>query len=193
MGVLCRHPDPARPWAECRIVDDLGAEVAPGEVGELAVRTPILMKGYFGDEEQTRKSFFGDWFLTGDLARVDAQGHYFFVSRKKDIIRRRGENIAGSELDRVVAEHPQVMVAAAIGVPSELGDEDILMAVKPRDGAPLTERDVVEWCRQRLAAMKVPRYVVLLDEMPLTSTHKVAKAALRADLALRRRAVDFNA
>ena len=151
------------------------------------------MQGYFNDEEQTRKSFRDGWFLTGDLVRADAQGRYYFVSRKKDIIRRRGENVAGSELDRVIGEHPGVLVAAAIGVHSECGDEDILVAVKPKEGLALTEQDVVDWCRQRLTAMKVPRYVILLDDMPLTPTHKVAKAELRKDPPLRQRAVDFNA
>jgi carnitine-CoA ligase len=193
MGLLCRHPHPGRPWAECRIVDDDGRDVTVGETGELAVRTPILMQGYFNDEEQTRKSFRDGWFLTGDLVRADAQGRYYFVSRKKDIIRRRGENVAGSELDRVIGEHPGVLVAAAIGVHSEFGDEDILVAVKPKEGLALTEQDVVDWCRQRLTAMKVPRYVILLDDMPLTPTHKVAKAELRKDPTLRQRAVDFNA
>jgi crotonobetaine/carnitine-CoA ligase len=164
-----------------------------GDTGERAVCTPILMQGSFNDEEQTRKSFRDGWFLTGDLVRADAQGRYYFVSRKKDIIRRRGENVAGSELDRVIGEHPGVLVAAAIGVHSEFGDEDILVAVKPKEGLALTEQDVVDWCRQRLTAMKVPRYVILLDDMPLTPTHKVAKAELRKDPTLRQRAVDFNA
>ena len=192
MGLLCRHPDPARPWAECRIVDDEGQDVPVGQTGELAVRTPILMQGYFQDEAQTQASFRGGWFLTGDLVRADAQGHFFFVSRKKDIIRRRGENVAGSELDRVIGEHPGVLVAAAIGVPSEFGDEDILVAVKPKEGVALAEQAIVDWCRQRLAAMKVPRYVLLLEQMPLTPTHKVAKAELRKDPSLRERAVDFK-
>src|SRR5690606_6553270 len=116
MGLLCRHPDPERPWAECRIVDDEGRDVPVGETGELVVRTPILMKGYFRDEAQTAASQRDGWFLTGDLVRADAQGHYFFVARKKDIIRRRGETVSGAELDRVIGEHPAVLVAAAIGV-----------------------------------------------------------------------------
>lgn len=192
MGVICRHPDYDRPWAECRIVDDAGNDVPTGETGELIVRTPIVMQGYFNDPEQTAASFRDGWFLTGDLVRRDEQGFYYFVSRKKDIIRRRGENIAGQELDRVIGEHPDVVAAGAIGVPSEFGDEEILVAVKLKAGATASEQDIVDWCRARLAAMKVPRYVVLLDDMPFTPTHKVAKAALKKDVSLKTRAVDFG-
>lgn len=192
MGVICRHPDYQRPWAECRIVDDAGKDVPVGETGEMIVRTPIVMQGYFNDEEQTAASFRGDWFLTGDLVRRDEAGFYFFVSRKKDIIRRRGENIAGQELDRVIGEHPDVVVAAAIGVPSEFGDEEILVAVKLKADASATEQDIVDWCRSRLAAMKVPRFVVLMEDMPFTPTHKVAKAVLKKDTTLKGRAVDFG-
>ena len=88
-----------------------------GEVGELAVKTPIIMQGYFRDPEQTRAAFRDGWFLTGDLVRRDDDGFFFFVSRKKDIIRRRGENIAGAELDRVIGAHPGVLEVAAIPVP----------------------------------------------------------------------------
>ena len=100
-----------------KVVDDSGREVPEGEVGELAVRTPIVMKGYFRDEAQTRASFRDGWFLTGDLGRRDAEGYFWFVARKKDIIRKRGENISGAEIDRVVSEHPDVLEAAAIPVP----------------------------------------------------------------------------
>lgn len=192
MGRLCRHPDPGRPWAECRVVDDAGLDVPAGTVGELVVRTPVLMQGYFGDQEQTRQAFRDGWFLTGDLVRHDRDGFFHFVARKKDIIRRRGENVAGPELDRVVGEHPGVLLAAAIGVPSDFGDEDILMVVKPREPGGVQPRDVVQWCRERLAAMKVPRYVVIVDDMPLTPTHKVAKAELKNNPVLRQSAVDFG-
>lgn len=192
MGMLCRHPDPTHPQARCKIVDEQGQEVRDGEVGELVVKTPVLMQGYFEDPEQTAQSFRDGWFLTGDLVRRDAQGFYYFVTRKKDIIRRRGENVAGAELDRVVSEHPGVLLAAAVGVPSDFGDEDILVAVKPREPGSVNERDIVEWCKARLAPMKVPRYVLLLEDMPLTPTHKVAKNELKKNPALRQSAIDFG-
>lgn len=192
MGPLGRHPDPARPWAQCRVVDDEGRDVPVNGVGELAVKTPIIMQGYFRDPEQTKAAFRDGWFLTGDLVRRDADGYFFFVARKKDIIRRRGENIAGAELDRVVGSHPAVHEAAAIPVPAELGEDEILVAVVLKPGQALTAQEIAQWCRERLAPQKVPRYVVLVDELPHTPTHKVAKMALRGDATLRQRAVDLE-
>jgi crotonobetaine/carnitine-CoA ligase len=191
MGPVGRHPDPRRPWAECRVVDDEGREVPDGAIGELVVRTPIVMQGYFRDPEQTAAAFRDGWFLTGDLVRRDEDGYFHFVARKKDIIRRRGENIAGAELDRVCGAHPAVQEAAAIAVPSELGEDEILVAVVPKPGRTVTAEEVAQWCRERLAAFKVPRFVAIVDALPHTPTHKIAKALLRADPTLRPRAVDL--
>ncbi|HEY8368399.1 MAG TPA: AMP-binding protein [Thermodesulfobacteriota bacterium] len=192
MGPIARHPDPARPWAECRVVDDEGRDVGVGEVGELWVKTPIVMLGYFRDPEQTAASFRDGWFMTGDLVRRDADGYFYFVSRKKDIIRRRGENIAGAELDRVIGAHPGVYEVAVVAVPSELGEDEILAAVVPKAGYDLKAEDIAAWCRERLAPMKVPRYVLFMDELPHTPTHKVAKAVLRSDPTLKARAIDLT-
>ena len=192
MGVVGQHPDPQVRWAECRVVDEQGDDVANDTVGELIVKTPIVMKGYFRDAEKTSAAFRDGWFLTGDLVRRDADGYFYFVARKNDIIRRRGENIAGAELDRVIASHPWVAAAAAIAVPSELGEDDILAAVVTKPGASLSARSIADWCAQHLAPMKVPRYVLFLDRLPHTATHKVAKAQLRADATLKSRAVDLG-
>jgi crotonobetaine/carnitine-CoA ligase len=193
MGTIGRHPDPGRPWAECRVVDEAGGDVATGETGELAVKTPIIMQGYFRDPEQTKAAFRDGWFLTGDLVRRDADGWFYFVARKKDIIRRRGENIAGAELDRVIGAHPAVHEAAAIAVPSELGEDEILAAVTLKPGATCSAEEVADWCRCHLAPQKVPRFVAFVDELPHTPTHKVAKQALKADAGLKARAVDLQA
>ena len=161
--------------------------------GELWVKHPIVMQGYFRDLEQTQAAFRDGWFMTGDLMTRDIDGHYYFVTRKKDIIRRRGENIAGLELDRVINSHPAVGEAAAVGVPSDMGDEEVLAAVALKHGASATAQDIADWCAERLAAMKVPRYVLFLDELPHTATHKIAKHVLKADKTLKSRAVDLQA
>lgn len=192
MGPVGRHPDPSRPWAECQVVDDQGQAVPTNTVGELIVRTPTLMQGYFRDPEQTANAFRDGWFLTGDLVRCDEDGYFTFVSRKKDIIRRRGENIAGAELDRVIGEHPGVAEVAAIAVPAELGEDDILVAVVTKTDQTISAEEIGQWCAHRLSAIKVPRYVVLLDHLPHTPTHKIAKASLRADPSLILRAVDLS-
>ena len=194
MGRPSPHPDPSAPLAEPRIADDSGRFLAPGEVGELVVRTPLLMQGYYRDPEQTAAAFRDGWFRTGDLAWVDGEGYFWFVARQKDIIRRRGENISGAELDRVVGSHPAVMEAAAIAVPSDLGEDDILVAVVLRPGQQASAEQIGAWCRERLAAAKVPRYVAWVDTLPHTPTHRVAKFKLRETLAaLRAQAVDLEA
>lgn len=192
MGPVGRHPDPARPWAQCRVVDDEGRDVPDNEPGELWVKTPIIMQGYFRDPEQTANTFHEGWFKTGDLVKRDADGYYYFISRKRDIIRRRGENIAAAELDRVVGEHPAVAEAGTIAVPSELGEDEIFVVCALKPGAKVTAQEIADWCRARLAPQKVPRFVAFVDELPHTPTHKIAKAVLRADAALRARAVDLQ-
>lgn len=193
MGLPSRHPDAQVTLAQLRVVDDAGNDLPNGQTGELIVKTPMVMQGYFRDPEQTAAAFRDGWFLTGDLAWRDDDGYFWFVARKKDIIRRRGENISGAELDRIVESHPDVQQAAAIGVPNDFGDDDILIAVVPRPGATLAAPDVAAWVRDRLAAHKVPRYVAIVEALPLTPTHRVAKFKLRGDIALRQRAVDIEA
>ena len=192
LGPIGRHPDAARTWAQCRLVDDNGKEVGVDEVGELWAKHPIVMQGYFRDSEQTAASFHDGWFRTGDLMRRDADGYFYFVTRKKDIIRRRGENIAGLEIDRVIGEHPGVIEVATVPVPAELGDEEILAAVVQKPGAGLKAEDIAAWCGGRLAAMKAPRFVLFMDELPHTPTHKIAKHVLKADPTLRARAIDLR-
>ncbi|MCW5661138.1 MAG: AMP-binding protein [Burkholderiaceae bacterium] len=192
MGRPSVHPDPAVQLARLKVVDDDGRELPDGEVGELVVKTPLVMQGYYRDAEQTRAAFRDGWFLTGDLARRDADGYFWFIARKKDIIRKRGENISGAELDRVVESHPQVLQAAAIPVPDALGEDEILIAVVPRPGATVTPHEVADWCRKHLAAIKVPRYVAIVESLPLTPTHRVAKYQMRADAGLRARATDLS-
>jgi crotonobetaine/carnitine-CoA ligase len=184
------HPFVAGEFAELRVVDDDGGELPLGAVGELVVRTPMMFREYLDDPQQTAAAFRDGWFLTGDLARRDEDGYFHFVARKKDIIRRRGENISGAELDRIVGDHPQVAEAAAIGVPSELGEEEILLVVVPKAAGGLRAEDLLEWCRIRMSSMKVPRYIVFTDLLPHTPSHRVAKHRLKADRTLLERAFD---
>ncbi|WP_049730592.1 class I adenylate-forming enzyme family protein [Rhizobium ecuadorense] len=192
IGILATHPDTTRPWTQARVVDDEGQDLPNGAVGELWLQSPTIMQGYFRDQETTKAAYRSGWFMTGDLVRRDDDGYFYFISRKKDIIRRRGENISGAELDRVIGEHPGVYEAAAIAVPAELGEDEILAAIVRKPGVELSALEIADWCRQHLAPMKVPRYVLFLDELPHTPTHKVAKAQLRSDPSLRQRATDLE-
>jgi len=193
MGLISPHPDPAVPVPEARIIDDDGHDVAPGAAGELLIRTPTLMQGYYRDAVQTEAAFRDGWFATGDLVRQDSDGYYVFVARKKDVIRRKGENVSGAELDRIFGEHPAVEEAAAIGVPADLGEEEILLAVQFRPGQSVEPGELLAWARDRLAVHKLPRYVVAVDAIPHTPTHKPAKHKLKADGTLFARAIDMAA
>jgi crotonobetaine/carnitine-CoA ligase len=192
MGVLSVHPDPDRPWVACRIVDEDGVVLGDDQTGELQVKTPIIMKGYFRDPEQTKAAFVDGWFRTGDLVRRDADGFYTFVSRKNDIIRRRGENISAAEIDRVVLEHPAVKEVAAVAVPSALGEDEILAVIVAHEDKAVTAEDIADWCGERLAPMKVPRYVAFVDGLPYTPTMKIDRKTLRQDASLLGRAVDLG-
>ena len=192
MGCISPHPDPAVERPQVRILTDEGQDAAVGEVGELVVRTPTLMQGYFQDPEQTAASFQDGWFLTGDLCWRDADDFLFFFTRKKDIIRRRGENISGAEIDTVIGSHPDVQECAAIGVASELGEEEILVAVVPRAGAALTPQQVHQHAVSHLSAIKQPRYIVMVDDLPHTGSMKIAKFRLKPGTDLRDKATDFH-
>lgn len=192
MGYPGKHPDPDMTWTEARVVDDDGNDVPHGTTGELVVKIPTMMKGYFNDPEQTAAAFRDGWFLTGDLVYRTPEGCFYFVARKKDIIRRRGENIAGAELDRIIGQHPNVLEVATIATDSELGEDEIMAVVVPRPGANLVEEDVRTWCTERLAAHKIPRFVIFVDKLPYTPTHKIAKFVLKKDPSLRARAIDFQ-
>ncbi|MFZ5507487.1 MAG: class I adenylate-forming enzyme family protein [Pseudomonadota bacterium] len=187
------HPRFDGPFAQLRVVDDDGHDVAVGETGELLVKTPTMFVAYLNDPQQTADTFRDGWFATGDLVRMDTDGYFYFVAREKDIIRKRGENISGAELDAVLGRHPELAEAATIAVPSELGEDDILAVLVARDGTAPTHEAVIDWCRAHMAAIKVPRYLVFADALPKTPTQRVAKHLLKKDAALIARARDMEA
>jgi crotonobetaine/carnitine-CoA ligase len=189
MGLPATHPIRS-PWVEVRLLDERRVEVEAGASGELAVRTPNLMLGYYRDPDLTASAFHDGWFMTGDIVRRDEDGYFFFVGRSNDIIRRRGENISGAELDRVIGEHPAVAEAAVIAVDAEFGGDEIMAIVVRRPGAVVEADEVRRWCAEHLSAHKVPRYVVFRDALPHTPTHKVAKHLLKSDPTLRAIAAD---
>lgn len=179
MGIPRHHPDPTVPRTEALVVGENGQDAAPGEVGELLLRNPAMMAGYFNDPIRTSQVLVDGWLYTGDSAYRDADGFFYFVDRKKDIVRRRGENVSSLEVERFIEQHPEVMEAAVVGVASELTDEDLLAYIVPRPGASVTADDIFGWCTEGLAAFKVPRYVEFAAELPKTPTSKIQKSKLR--------------
>jgi crotonobetaine/carnitine-CoA ligase len=139
----------------------------------------VITTGYYGAPEATADCFRNMWFHTGDRVWRDEDGYFYFLDRMKDAIRRRGENISSFDLESEVNLHPAVLECAAIGVPSDLEDEDIKLAVVARPGESLAPEELVAFCQERLPKAMVPRYVELVDALPRTPTDKVAKYQLR--------------
>ncbi|TDE32157.1 long-chain fatty acid--CoA ligase [Nonomuraea mesophila] len=161
---------------EMKIVDEDGAETPPGEIGEVVVRGPNVMKGYWNDPAATAEAIRDGWFHTGDLGRVDEDGYFFLVDRRRDVIIRGGYTVYPREVEEVLYEHPAVRQAAVYGVPHpELGEE-IEAAVALR--APVTREDLRDFVKERMAAYKYPRRLSFVDELPLSPTGKILKRAL---------------
>jgi crotonobetaine/carnitine-CoA ligase len=180
IGKVRGHPDPSISPSEAKVVREDGTPAAFGEAGELFLRNATMMRGYYGDPERTNAVLRDGWLQTGDIVSWDENGFFYFVDRKKDIIRRRGENVSSVEVERVLNAHPGVRQSAVIGVPSELMDEDILAFIDPVEGANVDADELWTWVSERLADFKVPRYIEFTDSLPRTSTQKIAKPDLRS-------------
>jgi acyl-CoA synthetase (AMP-forming)/AMP-acid ligase II len=170
---------PAVPGVEVRIADDEGRALPPREVGEITVRSPARMAAYFRDPEETARALRDDWFLTGDLGFLDEDGWLYFVDRKKDVIRRGGENISSVLIEKTLREHPRVVEAAVIGVPDPVLGQEV-KAYVVTDGA-VTEDELRAFAAARLARFQVPRLWEFRASLPKTPTQRVEKYKLRAE------------
>ena len=179
-GLPRQHPDPSF-INQVRIVDDCGAPVARGTVGEISINNPAVMPGYWRNGEQTAQALRDGWLFTGDLGWMDDDGFLYFVDRKKDIIRRRGENISSQEVENVIKRHSEVLDCAVVAVPSELGEDELKAYILPRDGATVNPEDVIYWCAENLAYFKVPRYIEMREDLPRTPSLRVRKDLLRQE------------
>lgn len=170
------------PYHEVRVVDERGADVRPGEVGEIVVRGPTVMKCYYKDQDATDEAIREGWLFTGDLARVDEEGYIYIVDRKKDLIVTGGYNVYPKEVEDVLFAHPKVMEASVIGVPDPKWGETIRAVVVPKKGELLTEQEILDFCKDRLAGYKKPTSVVFVEELPKSPVGKVLKRVLRESL-----------
>ncbi|HEV8638579.1 MAG TPA: ATP-dependent acyl-CoA ligase [Chloroflexota bacterium] len=190
-------------WIEARIVDDGDRPRPPGEPGQIALRPRgrhLFMEGYYRMPEQTAEampgaassrgtrsrvgaasSAEGGWFHSGDAGRADADGYLYFVDRIKQSIRRRGENVSSWEVEKIVNAHPKVLESAAVGHPSDLGEEDVRIVIVPRPGETIDPIEIVRWCEERMAYFMVPRYVETRDALPKTATERVEKYRLKEE------------
>ncbi|MFF4053518.1 AMP-binding protein [Streptomyces chartreusis] len=162
--------------------DDLGFPLPPRQVGEIVYRPRvphIMFSGYHHQPEATLETSRDLWWHTGDLGYTDEDGYFYFVDRKKDALRRRGENVSSQEVEAVLLTHPAVSAAAAIGVASDLGEQEVMAVVQVADNAELDLKDLFAHCDRSMPHFMVPRYYRLVDAMPATPTGKIRKAALR--------------
>jgi crotonobetaine/carnitine-CoA ligase len=190
MGRVSVHPSDERPLAELQLRDPFCELAKDGEAGELWVRSPLLMQGYFNDQAATDAVVKDGWFRTGDLVRQDLDKNIVFVERLKDIIRRRGENISGVELDAVISTNPNIALVAVVATPSEMGEDEILAAIVPTSG--FSPAGFKEWCVDALPPHKRPRFIAICKDLPRTPSEKIEKYKIKQDKQLRGVAIDLT-
>ena len=162
-----------------RIQDDDWNPLPDGETGEIAIRSDLVMRGYWNRPDATAEVLRDGWFRTGDIGRVDEDGYLFISDRKKDLIKSGGASISPREVEEIICLHPSVQEVAVIGVPDELWGEAIKALVVRRQGADSSEDDIIDFCKDRLASFKKPKSVEFIPELPRGATNKVLRRTLR--------------
>ncbi len=167
---------------EMKVVDEQDRELPPGAVGELIYRPAAgsTLTEYYKNPEATAEKTRGGWIRSGDLAYQDDDGYFFFVDRKNDFMRRRGENISSFEVEKIINSHPQVLESAAYAIPSELGEDEVMVAVVLQPGAELDPLELIQYCEAHMAYFMVPRYVRIVDAFPKTGTERTMKYQLKS-------------
>ncbi|MFC1915382.1 AMP-binding protein [Chloroflexota bacterium] len=181
MGLPARHPDPSVTFSQMKVIDEDGKEAPPGKTGELVVRSPVMMEGYFKDPQKTREAIRDGWFHTVDYVYKDKDGYYFFVDRKEGIIRRRGENISSREVENVINGNQKVLETAVIAVPSELGEDEVMACIVVKPNQSMSAEEVIDWCKDRLANFKIPRFIQFRKDLPKTPTQGILKIVLKEE------------
>jgi len=167
------------PFLHAKVVDEAGEPLALNEVGELVCRGPNVMQGYFKDSDATKEAIKDGWLYTGDLAKMDEEGYFYIVDRKKDVIVSGGENIYPREIEEVLLRHPAIADIAVVGVPHVTWGETVKAFVVLKDGKALSEQEIIEFCKAHLASYKKPTVVEILSEIPKNPSGKVLKRLLR--------------
>ena len=169
---------------DVRIVDDDDNECEPGGLGEFIARSNKMFvgtTGYYSKPEATLELFENGWIHTGDLGRMDEDGYFFFVDRKKQAIRRRGENISSFEVESVISSHEAVLESCVVGVPSDLGEEEVKAVLVFKEGQKVSEEELIRWCEPRMAYFAIPRYIAIRSELPKTPSERVEKFKLKKE------------
>ncbi len=167
------------PGVETRVVREDGSEVAPGEVGEIVMRGPNVMKGYWRQPEVSAETLRGGWMHSGDMATVDEEGYIFIVDRKKDMIITGGENVYSTEVENAIYQHSAVLEAAVIGIPDPHWGERVHAVVVLKEGERVEPQELSDFCRRHIAGYKIPRSIEFVDALPKTGSGKIQKAEIR--------------
>ena len=171
------------PFVEVKVVDAAGAETAAGTVGEVLVRSPIMIRGYWNNPEATAAAFDGEWYRTGDLGRKDGSGNLYLVDRAKDMIVTGGENVYSVEVEKALSAHPAVAAVAVLGTPSDRWGEQVTAFVVTAPGASAGADELVAHCRPLIAGYKVPKQIIFVEQLPTTPSGKIRKNVLRESVA----------
>jgi fatty-acyl-CoA synthase len=164
---------------ETRVVDDQLHDVQVGQIGEVVHRSPQLLQGYFNDPQRTSAAFSGDWFHSGDLATIDAEGYITIVDRKKDMVKSGGENVASREVEEMIYRRPEVSEVAVIGLPHPYWIEAVTAVVVLKAGTSISEQQLIAFCRDNMAPFKTPKRIVFVDSLPKNPSGKLLKRELR--------------
>jgi len=164
---------------DVKLIDDEGKPVPQGERGEIVIRGHNIMKGYWQKPQETADAMRGGWFHSGDIGYMDEEGYTYIVDRKKDLILRGGFNVYPREVEEMLMQHPAISLCAVVGVSDERLGEEVKAYVIPKEGVALTQEDLISWCRENMAATKVPRIVEFREALPMTATGKILKRELR--------------
>jgi long-chain acyl-CoA synthetase len=169
------------PGTDLKIIDmtDDTKILPPGEVGEICIKGPQVMTGYYKNPEETKSSLIDGWFHTGDIGVLDEDGYLTIVDRKKDVVISSGFNVYPKEIDEILFEHPDIVEACAVGIPDEKRGEAIKAYVVKRPGSKLIEKEVVLFCREKLTGYKIPAKIEFIDELPKSAIGKILRRELR--------------
>jgi len=163
---------------ELRIVDENDNDVPPGEIGEIVCRSPALNANYFKNPEKAKEAMRGGWFHMGDLGRLDEDGHLYVVGRVEDLIISGGDKIFAPEVEDLIQNHPKVQQCAVIGLPDKVLGKVVTAVVTPQPGEQIDEKEIIEYCKGKIADFKIPKRVKIVDAIPRTATGKVLKYQL---------------
>ncbi len=166
-------------YTQMQILGPGDEKLPTGQEGEIVVRSPVIMKGYFKDDEKTASAFRDGWLRTGDIGKLDEEGYLYFVDRIKDMIKTGGENVASTDVEEAILKHPSVAEAAVIGLYHPVWQEAVTAVISTIPGETVTPEEIIDHCKKKIAVYKVPKKVIILEDLPKSNVGKILKKDLK--------------